>query len=102
MELSKHFIRRWKERVETPIPSLEEIEQIISESMIAQHFKVFTLYNRATVKKLAIYVHPDRKLILKIDELDNKIVTVISEQCINREKAKLGKVQKSSKLKAQG
>ncbi len=82
MELSRHFQYRWTQRVGTPIPSLEEIEQLIRESMVAQRFSVFTLYNRATVKKLAIYVHPERRLILKIDELDDKAVTVVSEKCL--------------------
>jgi len=82
MELSKHFIKRWKQRVGTPLPGVEEIERIVAESITAQHFRVFTAYNRATIKKLAIYVHPVSGLILKVDELDNKYVTVLSEACI--------------------
>lgn len=82
MELTKHFVKRWKQRVGTPLPTCEQVERIVAESIVAQHFKVFTLYNRAVVKKLAIYVHPGCKLIFKIDEMDNKAVTVLSERCL--------------------
>ncbi len=78
MRLSKHFCERWEERVKKPVPSAEELCEIIDGAVFLQ--RCLNLYTARGISKriLAAYWVPDQSLILKIDEKNGTAVTVIT------------------------
>jgi hypothetical protein len=78
LQLSKHFCDQWRNYFKQEPPSVTQIFRIISQSVWLQ--KCCLLYDADGIqhKQLATYWHPDRKLVIKVDWLENKVVTVIT------------------------
>lgn len=78
MKLSKHFIHRWRERVGKPVPTTEEMEGMLNESVMLQRQRdTFTPRGRR-INILALYWVIDENLILKVDEKKAIVVTVLT------------------------
>jgi hypothetical protein len=80
MQLSRHFRERWEERVGEPIPPPEEVEKMIRQHGIRWLQKCRDLYttkgNRYRV--LALYWIKERGIVIKVDEIKNVAITVIT------------------------
>ena len=77
---TRHFVERWQSRVGTPVPEPSEVERMISAGIELQKYRVaFTPRGRRMVFLQVVWV-PTQGLILKIDALGNRTVTVITEQ----------------------
>jgi len=79
LRLTRHFIERWRERVGTE-PDPEEIESLIKGEEIVKVQACRFLFDPEgrPFKQSAIYWHPERKVIIKIDEMDRVAITVLS------------------------
>ena len=61
-----------------PVPTEREIERLIDEALTLQkHRDTFTTRGRR-YRVLAVYWHKGRKVVLKVDEKRNKVVTVLA------------------------
>lgn len=78
--LTRHFLRRWTERVGGVEPTAEEIARIIAESVKVQHGCV--LYTAAKVERriLACYWNAAWGVVLKVDHPRNRVVTVLTPE----------------------
>lgn len=87
MRLSKHFIERWQERLSTPVPSGREIEGMVNESVLLQRQRdLFTPRGRR-IRVLATYWVTAEKIVLKVDEKNATVVTVLTEDMVDEEVA---------------
>ena len=76
--LSKEFEEKWLENIGAPLPTSNEINQIISESIIVQkQLDLFTSQGRR-YRVLAIYWHPEREIVFKVDHKLGKVVLLLT------------------------
>jgi len=79
------FIERWGERLNSPVPSGREVEDMINESVLLQrHRDVFTPRGRR-VRILAAYWVTAENIVLKIDERSATVVTVLTQDMTDEE-----------------
>jgi hypothetical protein len=79
MRLSEHFVENWKLRVGT-VPTEPLVTRILEDSVMVQKCFDVPQGNGVRRRMLAIYWHPVLDLILKIDEIRQVAVTVLSKQ----------------------
>ena len=73
-----HFCDQWRAEIGPDLPSPEDIGRMVAESVYCQQYRdLFTPRGRR-YRVLAVYWHPERDLVLKIDEHDNRAVTVLT------------------------
>ena len=77
LKLSRHFIDNWKERIGGS-PDVEEVKAIIRESLLIQRCNKYQRFDGRESHTLAIYWHPARSIVIKVDETKDKAVTVLS------------------------
>jgi len=78
MELSAEFKEKWLENIGPPLPTSNEIDQMINEAIILQKQKgLFTSKGRPH-RLLAMYWNPEKAIVLKVDHKTNKAVTLIN------------------------
>lgn len=77
MKISKHFEQRWTERV-GGMPSVEQIQGIIANSMRIQKGQYYHLINGKPFNTLTIYWHPELDLVISCDYRDKVLVSVLS------------------------
>ena len=77
MLLSRHFVERWRERVGGD-PNVKEVKKIVRESVYLQRCRSYRLADGMIYRTLAIYWHPEKNMVVKIDETIDMAVTVIS------------------------
>lgn len=87
MKLSKHFIDRWEERVKKPLPTTEEIQGMVNDSLFLQRSRDFFTARGRPVKILALYWVVDENIILKVDEKTATAVTVLTPDMTGEEVA---------------
>lgn len=77
-KLSRNFEKNWLENIGPPLPTSDEIDQMINESIIVQkQMDLFTSRGRL-YRVLAIYWHPEREMVFKVDFKRRKTVTLIT------------------------
>lgn len=79
MRLTGHFIDNWRERV-GHAPTEEEIQAIIRESLVVQRFSSFRLLCGGKYRRLALYWHPARNVIVSYDAESDTAVSVLSRK----------------------
>jgi len=84
MRMSVHAQEKWEERVGGPIPSPEELAGMIEESVRIQKPRDLFTPRGFRVRILALYWHPGRGVVLKVDHLRDKVVTVLSPRVAGR------------------
>jgi len=83
MRLSKHFIQRWEERVQQPIPTPADIKRMLKHAIWLQKDNVF-FSGKNRYKTPALYWVPDKNIVLKIDEKSKTVMTVITRDMYGR------------------
>lgn len=83
IELTKHFVENWEKRV-GGIPTPETIHEVIRQSVRVQHCADFVLADGSRFRMLATYWHPDLSLILRVDNIEGKAVSVLSDECLRK------------------
>ena len=75
--LTMEFEKKWLENI-GPLPTSNEIDQMIYESIIVQKQRdLFTSRGRL-YRVLAIYWHPEREIVVKLDHKLGKVVLLIT------------------------
>ena len=78
MKISKHFRDRWKARVKKPIPTSEEIAEMIDGALFLQRCKDLFTARGIRQRILAMYWITDQGIIIKLDEKTGTAVTVMT------------------------
>ena len=73
MRITRHFEQRWRERVGGRPPTPQELEVLIQESIRLQRGR-----DHGYFQTLAIYWHPERGVVIKINPKVRTAVTVVS------------------------
>jgi len=77
-KLSRDFEEKWLENIGPPLPTSNEIEQMINGAIILQKQRgLFTSKGRP-YRLLAMYWNPEKAIVLKVDHKTNKAVTLIN------------------------
>ena len=75
-KLSRNFEEKWLENIGSPLPTSDEIDPMIKESVIVQKQRdLFTSRGRL-YRVLATYWHPGREIVFKVDHKRKKAVTL--------------------------
>lgn len=74
---SDHFDIQWRKKVGTRAPTNGEVLRLIDEAVRIQKFSVLYTLRGMPVKILALYYHRQRDVFIKVDQLTQKIVTVV-------------------------
>ncbi len=76
LNLSKHFIKNWYERVGQS-PSAKNINTLINQAIRVQKGKkIFGRFSH--IKTLTIYWHADKEIIITVDHYTKTVVSVYS------------------------
>lgn len=79
---SEHFRERWEERVGGDPPEPKELSALIDESIELQKQRdLFTPRGRRC-RILAMYWHPHRGMVFKVDMKADTVVTVLSGEML--------------------
>lgn len=78
LQLTRHFREQWALRGNGPVPAPEDVAVLIREAVRVQNFRVAFTAKGFRLKILAMYWHPEQNLILKVDELRDTVVTVLT------------------------
>lgn len=91
LRLSKHFMRRWEERVGSCPPGCADVIRMIEGSVILQKYEeLFTV--RGFRKRIpALYWYPQQDIVFKVDESLRCVMTVLSPEAVRERMARLGK-----------
>jgi len=84
LQLSKHFCEQWERYFNGKAPTPGQVIRIIGQSIWLQKCCLLYDVDGTQHKQLATYWHPDRKLVIKVDWLENKVVTVITPKTRRR------------------
>lgn len=82
MKLTTHFDERWRERVGEVAPSTREVDQLIKESIQLQQPRVLFTPRGIRYNVLAIYWHPERQMVFKVDGVRKRAVTVLTPKLL--------------------
>jgi hypothetical protein len=85
LKLSKTFCEIWR-RHSGRWPTVETVSRILAESKKVQRCKDLKQPDGKPFRLLAIYWHPKLNLIIKIDQIKNTAVTVISPKMYSESK----------------
>ena len=78
--LTKHFRKRWEERVGPDAPTGRDIMRFVRQGVQLQKYrKVYTPRGREIII-LAMYWVQDKGLVIKVDEWRKQAVTVLTEK----------------------
>ena len=72
-----HARERWEERIGGALPSNQDIERIIGESIVLQKFRRAFTSRGTPLVFLSIYWNVRRGVVMKVDEEAGKVVTVL-------------------------
>ena len=78
---TEHARKRWEERIGGSLPSNQEIEEIIGQSVVLQKFRRAYTLRGMPVVFFSVYWHTERGFVLKVDEKRGKVVTVLGGSC---------------------
>ena len=74
--LSGEFEKKWLENIDASLPTSNEINQMINQSIIVQQQRdLFTSRGRL-YRVLATYWDPERDVVFKVDHKSRKAVTL--------------------------
>jgi hypothetical protein len=85
LRLSKHFVEQWEQRVEEPVPTGEELAEMVKGSVRVQKYrKAYTPRGRS-FEVPACYWLPERKIIIKAAEGNGGevAITVLSAKLVD-------------------
>lgn len=89
--LTKHFEERWFERVGNH-PTPAAVRSFIAHSIKVQSCEDVVRSDGSEFRILAIFWHPELDLMIKVDEIANRAVTVLSRECWGRRRNDGGEV----------
>ena len=78
LNMTRHFRERWQERT-GKMPVIEDIRRLIDEGILVNDGGIYYDFAGQQIVFLKIVWSPERDVIFKIDELQKKIVTVLSK-----------------------
>lgn len=78
LKLTKHFQDQWRAYFNEKPPTIRQIMAIIGQSVWLQKCRLLLEPDGRQYKLLGTYWHPDRNLVIKIDWLEERVVTVIT------------------------
>lgn len=81
---SDHFKDQWRAEVGQDLPSPEVLGRIVAESVYCQRYRDLFTPRGHRYQVLAVYWHPERDLVLKIDERSSRAVTVLTPKTRER------------------
>lgn len=80
ISLTHHFIERWKLRVSNGVePDVKAVECVLAESIRIQKGRRAILVNGKEYKALSLYWHPDLKMVVSIDPVTFRAVSVLTD-----------------------
>jgi len=82
---SKHFGEQWRERVGGDVPSASALGRLIQESVFCQKQRDLFTPRGIRYRVLAVYWHPERDLVIKVDEAAGRAVTVLTPETGQRQ-----------------
>lgn len=91
LKLTKHFRERWFERVGSH-PTEAAVMAFIAGAIKVQDGRNVKLADGSDCRILAIFWHPELDLMIKVDEVANRAVTVMTPACWGRRKNDGGEV----------
>lgn len=84
-----HFEDQWRKRVDLVLPSVEELNNAVSDSIRLQGQRdLFTTRGRR-FRVLAMYWNPDRRVVFKVDHETRKLVSVYSATMLEDDRCRL-------------
>ena len=84
LTLTKHFEERWPERVGGSAPDAGQIMQMLRESILLQDPKELFTPRGRRCRVLAMYWHPRKNVVIKVDGKHGRVVTVLSAKMKRR------------------
>lgn len=80
--LSEHFKKNWRRRVGGGDPDPADVRRILKESIKVQPCRQLCRVDGRPFRQLAIYWHPERCLIIKIDSISRVAVSLLTESAV--------------------
>jgi len=80
LKTTRHFKEQWRRYFKEKPPNSYLLLRIINQSIWLQRSRLLFEADGTQYKLLATYWHPKRNLVLKVDWLENEVVTVITEK----------------------
>jgi len=78
--LTRHFIERWKLRVSNGVaPDVKAVECVLAEAIRIQKGRRAVLANGEEYKALSLYWHPALKMVVSIDPVTFRAVSVLTD-----------------------
>ena len=77
-KLSGNFEKKWLENIGPPLPTPDEIDQMINESIIVQKQMDLFTSRGLFYRVLGMYWHPEREIVFKVDHKKRKVVMLIT------------------------
>jgi hypothetical protein len=84
VRLTTHFDERWEERVGGQAPSRNEVDQLIRESIQLQQPRDLFTPKGYRYRVMAMYWHPGKQIVIKVDGVRNRAVTVLTPKLLER------------------
>ena len=72
--LSRNFEEKWLENIGPSLPTSDEIDQMINESIVIQKQRDLFNSRGRLYRILAMYWHPGRDVVFKVDHKKRKVV----------------------------
>ncbi len=86
---TSYFRDMWRERVSLPLPSVEDLNEAVSESIRLQVQRdLFTPRGRR-YRVLAMYWNPVKGVVFKVDHKTRKLVSVFSSVMLEDEECRM-------------
>lgn len=82
IKLGLHFVQRWRERVGGPAPTRDGVQMLIDQSVMIQRGRRYFSGQGRPVDVLALYWHPDQKIVIKVDSVKKMAVTVLTDHVL--------------------
>jgi hypothetical protein len=82
LRLTTHFDERWEERVGAERPTPKEVAALIGESIQLQKPRDLFTPRGYRFRVMAVYWHPGRQIVIKVDERNNRAVTVLTPKVL--------------------
>lgn len=76
LKLTDNFCKNWQQRVGN-YPTPEAVKKYLSESVRVQPCRDLKECDGAHFRMLAIYWHPELDLVMKVDSVNNRAVSVL-------------------------
>lgn len=86
LKLTRHFEDQWRRYFKENPPTPQRIMTIIGQSIWLQKCRLLYEPDGTQYKQLGTYWHPGRNLVIKVDWLEERVVTVITPKSKGRKR----------------